>query len=254
MPLITLHQGRLEVGGSVAVLDPGRVFRTGLAALDELAPGGGFVRGGVHELLYSPKEAPPATVAMLLARAATTRPDAPPAPLVWCDVDDPPYPPAMASAGIDLSRLYLLRPDAAAVAWTVAQCLRCRGIGAVVARVDRLGRVEARKLQLACEEGAGTGILLRPDNRFAAEHAATTRWRVEPAPIEAGPAHETPPAQRWKLTLAHGHGGCTGRVIFLEVFRDPMFRFSAKPADRAVRGPGQLVHRRASPASSRRSA
>src|SRR6476661_4437322 len=49
---------------------PGRSFATGLAALDALPPGGAFVRGAVHELLFAPGHPPPRTLALVLARAA----------------------------------------------------------------------------------------------------------------------------------------------------------------------------------------
>ena len=232
MQLISCHDGRLltldeaRLGGS-----SGRVFRTGLEALDDLLPGGAFACGSVHELLSQPMHGKPLFAATILARGAVRGEPGVSGPaasgvIVWCDPEGELYPPALAARGISLDRLFLLRPKPADLNWAVAECLRCKGVSAVVAAVPRLSRVEARRLQLAAECGGGTGILLRPTGSGADVYAAATRWLVRPAPGERT-------LQRWTIQLLHGHGGRLGNTVTLECCRENnLVRAFAPMADR----------------------
>ena len=242
MKLITCQGGRLltlgEMAGggegpSVTVAADVPTFSTGLPALDALAPGGALRRGAVHEILSEPADGSPLFFAAVLARAcgagfqpafleqAKSRQDActtSTSALVWCDPEHRLYPPALAAQGIDLDRLFILQPKTPAEqTWAVAECLKCRGVAAVVAEMkpgQRLSRLEARRLQLSAERGGGVGLLLRPwGNRLSAEHAAATRWLVRPAPGERT-------VQRWTVQLVHGHGGRVGGVVILEHSRE----------------------------------
>src|SRR5436309_3291067 len=91
-----LCRGRLD--------HPARTFATGLAALDNLLPAGGFARGAVHELLSDPAVGPPPLLlGLLLARALD-------GPVAWSDPRREFYPPAAAALGLPIERLLLLRP------------------------------------------------------------------------------------------------------------------------------------------------
>jgi len=195
------------------------VFRTGLPAWDELAPGGAFGLGVVHELLYPPKAPAPRTVAALLAVAAAA---ARGGWVAWSDPAGTLYPPGLERLGLPMARLLLLRPAAPAdEAWAAAECLRCRGVAATVVEPSRLSRVQARRLQLAAERGGGAGVFLRP-RRSATDYAAATRWLVRPAP-----GGRT--VQRWAVELLHGHGGRVGQAVILEVSRDVVRRTTGEP-------------------------
>jgi protein ImuA len=224
--LISCHSGRLQssLASKLSAQEKGKSFATDLQALDELAPGQCFARGAIHELL-SPARAPvPLTAALLLARCAAARSSA----IVWCDPSRLLYPPALATAGIDLARLFILRPrNRAEESWALAEVLRCRGVGAAVASVGKLTRVEARRLQLAAETGSSVGILLRPMGAVSSTYAAATRWLVEP---EAGERT----VQRWRIQLIHGHGGRIGQTVYLENCRETnTLRATAELADRS---------------------
>jgi protein ImuA len=233
MKLITSQGGRLLTLGEALGEGPAVVatssdvpsFRTGLPALDALAPGGALRRGAVHEILSGPSDGTPLFFAMLLARAACTT-----SSIIWCDPARQLYPPALVAHGIDLDRLLLLKPkNDAELTWAVGECLKCRGVGAVVAEVKPrhgLTRLEARRLQLSAERGGGVGVLLRPAGKASAEHAAATRWLVRPAPGERT-------VQRWAVQLIHGHGGRVGGVVILEHSRETnRVRAVEKLADR----------------------
>jgi hypothetical protein len=265
MKLITCQGGRLltlseMLGEGPSVVAPATdmpSFTTGLPALDAPAPGGFFRRGAVHEVLSDPVHGTPLFFAMLLARSVQTRrqgdketrrggetergsdPHVPLSPclpvslspcLIWCDPDHKLYPPALAAQGISLDRLFLLQPKTPAEqTWAVAECLKCKGVAAVVAEMkpsQRLSRLEARRLQLSAERGGGVGLLLRPAGKISAEHAAATRWLVTPAPGERT-------IQRWEVQLVHGHGGRVGQAVILEHSRETnRVRAAEKLADR----------------------
>ena len=138
-------------------------------------------------------------------------------PVVWSDPRGEVYPPALATLGFDLTKTFLLRTSRDAdEAWAVAECLRCRGVGAVIAAPSaskRMSRIEARRLQLAAEHGGSVGILLRQTGRGDDIYAAATRWKVSPYPGERT-------VQRWTIQLLHGHGGQVGNTVILEWRRE----------------------------------
>ena len=217
MKLISCHDGKLHafdanrVGRRHAV-DDRSAFRTGLEAFDALSPGGALARGAVHELLHAPGHAMPMFPAAWLARCAANE-----NAVIWSDPHHELYPPALAALGIPLERVFLLHPTSEAdQIWALAECLRCRGVSAVVAALpprQRLTRVEARRLQLAAEQGGGVGLLMRSTARSSGEHAAVTRWLVK---SESGERN----VQRWRIQLIFGHGGQVGQSIILEHHRD----------------------------------
>ena len=229
-----------------------RNFVTGLNSLDQVAPHGVFARGAIHEMLYEPGDMSAAFVAAMLARAASASDQRPlerfvygcrvegerlpenrcigtqnaltvrsltlaaPAqnPILWCDANRELYPPALLSMGILPEKLIVIHPRLMAdEIWATAEALRCKGLAAVVASPSKLSRVEARRLQLAAEEGGTTGILLRCLNKNAAHYAAATRWLVKPMPGNIS-------MQRWSIQLIHGHGGLVGKTIILERSHD----------------------------------
>jgi protein ImuA len=251
--LLSCHNGRLLTAAlAEEALARPVVFTTGLDALDALLPHEGFARGAVHEVLSRPQHGTARFFALMLARSAAigrgtgfqpvqtnlhglqTRATG---AIVWCDPRGEPYPPAVAAMGVPLERFYVLRPKTPRDhVWAVAECMRCRGVSATVAPMDKLTRIEARRLQLAAEQGGGAGILLRPLDRHASIYAAATRWLV-------APMRGRRTVQRWQVQLVHGHGGRIGQTIVLEHHRDTR-TLQAREKD-PLRAPAQLADRSA---------
>jgi hypothetical protein len=210
MQVVTCHSGQLQILSQADFARPTiGAFQTRLPALDALLPHG-FARGAVHELLG--RSGSPFFLAALLARSAT---DTAAKPFIaWLDPDNCLYPIALPTLGIDLSRVIVLKPTSPAdTVWAAAECLRCKGMGAVVAPLARLSRIQARRLQLAAEDGGSAGIFLRPSSAASADYAAATRWLVTPARGERT-------LQRWNLQLIHGHGGQVQKSVTLEACRE----------------------------------
>jgi hypothetical protein len=240
MKIISAHNGLLQtLAGKELRAAVGRSFQTGIDLLDGLAPSGQWACGAIHELLTEPAHGTPRFVATMIARGMTsesrqvgkargcldnrrlfqpvgTRTNGfkTKGVIVWSDPHRELYPPALATLGIDLNQLILLRPKSETdELWAIAECLRCSAVAVTIASPQRLSQIEARRLQLAAERGGGVGLLLRHTGRLSAHYAAATRWVIAPARGERT-------IQRWKIQLLHGHGGRVGENVFLEYSRE----------------------------------
>jgi len=149
------------------------VVPCGRAEIDASLPGGGFRRGALTELVGGPASGKAAAALALFAALG------PEALLAWIDGPGEFYPPAAAAIGVDLGRLLVVRPAAAAVGparqepalavlWA-AEALLASGAFAAVA-VDALplrgmrgAEAAARRLQAAVEKGGAVGLWLSPE-------------------------------------------------------------------------------------------
>lgn len=150
---------------------------TGLETLDAALPWGGLPLGAVSQVLDGGPGVGAMSLALAVAgRAARGDDTAGPGwagrggveaesarPIVVIDPAGDFYPPAVVKFGLDPQRLLVVRPGRALDAvWAADQCLGCPAVAAVVARLERLGRVHSRRLQLAAEAGGGIGLVVTP--------------------------------------------------------------------------------------------
>ena len=128
---------------------------TGHAALDHLLPGGGWARGALTELLVTHPGIGELSL-LMPALARLSRQDR------WIALMAPPhlpYAPALAAAGVDLSRLIIVRTkDGADTLWAMEQALASGACGAVVGWPSFVSERSLRRLQLAAETGRAPGI------------------------------------------------------------------------------------------------
>ena len=151
---------------------------TGNAALD--AAIGGWPRGTLVELLTDHAGIGEVTL-LLPALAALARERH----IVFVAPPHIPYAPALAAAGVNLSRLLWLRPAGAAdMLWAMEQSLRSGVCGAVLGWPARPDQRSLRRLQLAAETGNALAVLYRP--RRAADTASPAALRLELEPAAAG--------------------------------------------------------------------
>jgi hypothetical protein len=216
-----------------ALAGSGRKLGTGISALDALAPGGGFACGAVHEVLNHSIQYRSFLLPALLARAACQDDhdgQYSAGWIAWCDSTGELYPTALHALGVPMHRLLVLRPPTPMDGlWAIAECLRCKGIAACIAPVGKISRIQARRLQLAAEQGGGIGVVLRGADALRWPYAAATRWMVSPARGERM-------VQRVNVELVHGHGGRIGQSVLLEVCRETNHvRAAVQLADRANR-------------------
>ena len=203
-----------------------RAMPLGVAAIDA-ALGEGLPLACLHAFEGAAADGFAAAVAgRLLDPGAADGPGVPiPGVVVWCvpaGARARLYPPGLAGLGLDPGRLIVVlchrRTELLAV---MEDALRSGAPTLVVAELaGDPETMTSRRLQLACEAGGVTGVLLLGENgrdgRTAGASVAAfhTRWRIEPAPAlaETMGKHlgERPMATRWRLSLARNRAGATG--------------------------------------------
>lgn len=219
--IIRSLRGQLLAAGDGAKAGRSGV-RTNVPLLDAFASvnENGLARGAIHEVLADVSQGTSIDAfALLLASAVAASREG--GWIVWSDPERTLYPPALQRSGVAIERLLLLRPRSPQdELWALAECMRCGGVAATVAHVGRLTPVQARRLQLAAEQGGGVGVLVRPEDKRSANYAAATRWRVTSAAADAAEQVGRELAQRWQVELAYGHGRHVGQRFVLEVDRE----------------------------------
>lgn len=209
--------------------EAGAVLPLGVAAVDAVLPGGGLPLAHLHQVTGTPEDPAEAATgptpalaftALLAARLAARKEAA----VLWCVTrggpDDTLYPPGLAQLGLPPDRLLIARAaDTAEVLWCMEEGLRCPALAAVVGQARDADLTAGRRLQLAAESGGVTGLLLATGTRGGGRGggatattsvAATTRWRIGPAPAAAVPWPGLG-APRWDVTLERCRGALPAR-------------------------------------------
>jgi hypothetical protein len=185
-----LDAGRLWRGGAQAQV---RAEPTGFAALDARLPGGGWPVGALTEILHERVGVGElALVAPMLARLTQAG--------RWIAFVAPPftpYAPALAQAGVALSRVLVVEPsDRAQCAWAAEQLLRA-GAGAVLAWSKAADLQTLRRMQLAAEASDNLAFLYRSPSAAHGFSPTALRLRVW---LETG----SPRVEILKCRGAHG--------------------------------------------------
>ena len=173
---------RLIADGSLwrgpALAQPeGRFEASGWPALDECI-GGGWPTGAVCELFSRRHQGLPLLLPLLARLSRGER------WLAWVGPPYLPFAPALAAAGVDLQRVLLVQEaDAAQSLWAAEQLLRSPACAVVLAWPARLQPAAIRRLQLAAEQGGGTGMLFRPLRTLERSSHAALRLKVTAIPI-----------------------------------------------------------------------
>ncbi len=176
-----LQRADLWRGGDHSLRDRGRcnAVSSGLEALDAQLPGGGWPRGALTELLFAQSGIGELRVLMpALAHLTRTQHW-----LAWVAPPYLPYAPALAAAGVDLSRVLLIRPRIAKDGlWAMEQALRSGVCGAVLGWFQDLEIAQLRRLQLAAEAGGTMGALFREPEASKQPSPAALRLQLAPSP------------------------------------------------------------------------
>jgi hypothetical protein len=159
---------------------------SGFAALDAELPGGGWPRGQLTELLLDhPGIGELSLLAPALARCAQGA-----RTCVWvlpCERATPalPYAPALAAAGVDLSRALFVQPEAPRETfWAIEQSLRAAHLGALLGWLPRAASSPAgefralRRLQLLAGRQPAPVFLLRDAQARQAPSPAALRLHL----------------------------------------------------------------------------
>lgn len=178
----SLLQQRRLWRGQVAPDGPRSSQPTGLAALDEALPGGGWPEAALIELLL-PADGLGELRLLLPTLARLTRAGR---PVVWVDPPYRPYAPALAAAGVDLRQLQIIDGAGREAPWAIEQCLRSRACGAVLGwssggqrGTDKM----LRRWQVAAETGQALGFLFRPMSAQNNPSPAALRLQLGPGQV-----------------------------------------------------------------------
>ncbi|HLF97456.1 MAG TPA: translesion DNA synthesis-associated protein ImuA [Methylococcaceae bacterium] len=151
------------------------VIATGFAELDALLPGGGWPLGSVMEIglpCWGAGELRLLLPAMAaLAQAGRW--------IAWVAPPYQPYAPGLIQAGIDLAYFLAVEAREGDIPWSLEKILRSGRCGMALAWPERLADHQARRLQLAAEEGGALAVLF-PLQTGGARHAAL-RLALRPA-------------------------------------------------------------------------
>ncbi len=142
---------------------------SGFAGLDAVLPGHGWPQAALTELLVEREGIGEIRLTLpALARVMAARRD-----VVWIAPPHQPYAPALAAAGLDLARLYVVTCKTPQEAlWAFEQALRAPECGAAFAWLATHDERVLRRLQVAARDGRTWGALWRrPGQRGSATTA-----------------------------------------------------------------------------------
>lgn len=149
---------------------------TGFPPLDALLPGNGWPIGALTEICCARTGIGELRL-LLPALAQLSRSDR------WIAFIAPPYipyPPALAAAGVDLSRLLVIYPKTPTDhRWAAETSLRAGACAAVLAWNSVTDGAHIRRLQLAAEAGRSWGVLFQ--RHTVSNLPVALRLRLEPA-------------------------------------------------------------------------
>ncbi|WP_246702491.1 damage-inducible mutagenesis protein [Starkeya sp. ORNL1] len=205
--LAELRERIAHLDGSGVRVRPGLPF--GVEAIDRHLPGGGLLRGALHEVSGAGEDFTYGAAAALFIAGVLARLDG---PVLWCLRRRDLFAPGLANAGLDPDRvIYAEAGDAKNVLLAMEEGLRHAPLAGVVGEIDRIGLTASRRLNLAAEESGVLAFALKRGWRHGdvereEPSAAHTRWRVGAMPSRA---LEVPGLGRalWRLELTRCRNG-----------------------------------------------
>ena len=153
---------------------------TGLPALDQALPDGGWPETGLTELLL-PADGVGELRLLWPTLARLSQADG-----MIALIAPPylPYAPAWANAGIHLQRLQIIRADPRNALWATEQCLRSAACSAVLCWPRQADERALRRLQVAAESGQCLGFAMRPMKSAANASPAALRIAIDADPAQ----------------------------------------------------------------------
>ncbi len=187
-------------GGDVAP-EPAAV-PSGFAALDAALPGQGWPAAALTEIQLARE----GIGEIRLTLPALIRLQREGRDIVWIAPPHRPYAPALAAAGLDLTRLLIVRcatPQDAL--WAYEQALRAPECGAAFAWLDLADDRALRRLAVAAREGRTWGVLWRRPGQHAEAASAALRLALSPH------------AGRLAVRVVKRRGGELARPLLLDI-------------------------------------
>ena len=200
-----LANPRVWCGRTAARTEAG--LSTGYEKLDRHLPGGGWPQYALTEILTEQYGIGELRLLMpALSRLSaddSLAPHAEPGWIAWVAPPFQPYPPALSSCGIDLSRLLIVRPkNDGEILWSAEQALSSGTCAVVLLWPEKLHDRDSRRLQLAAEKGRSWAVAFRP---AAARHEpSAAALRIEMQADQAGTRLEIFKSRGGRPVTLHG--------------------------------------------------
>ena len=141
---------------------------SGFAALDRCLPGGGWPQGALTELITPIAGIGELTLLMPVCARLTQAGRS----LIFVAPPYIPYAPALAAAGLDLTRLLLVKAQSRKDRlWALEQALDSPSCGAALAWIEHFDDRSLRRLQLACERSGACGFLFMQQDKMSSTAA-----------------------------------------------------------------------------------
>lgn len=193
---------------------------SGFAALDAELPGAGWPIDGVTELLH---EHYGIGEFRLLAPALARMSHADARWLLLVSPPYIPYPPALAQAGVDLSRIVISQPKTTKdYLWVLENALASRSCSVLMAWPRKIMDKQVRRLQVASRNGNTWCILFRPEAAGLNASPAELRIRLR----SAGARHDNTAIEARILKRVGGWESGDIRLTFEDQLQRPMPDFS----------------------------
>lgn len=229
---------------------PAGVWRFGEPVIDDCFVRGGLSLGAWHEMTAEGMGAEHcAAPSAFAARIAVALQGAGGGDVVWVMRRDDLYPPGLANLGFAAQRLIQVKADSDdEVLAVMEEALATRGVVVALAEAEDVPLTAGRRLQLACERGGATGLMIarRPyglaaRRGMASGSAAASRWRIASAPSAPGEGGMGLGTARWTVELQRCRGGRPGAWTLEETTDGPHpFRLADTLADDGASPPQRL--------------
>jgi len=156
---------------------------TGFTALDRCLPGGGWPQQGLIEILTDRHGIGELSLLMPALATLCRNPQAQGGSgwLAWVAPPYQPYAPALASSGIDVRRVLVVRGPSPAE-WAMEQALRSEACSAVLGWSNPRDITVLRRLQLAAEQARCLAVLFRPMQACEQPSPAILRLALQGSP------------------------------------------------------------------------
>jgi hypothetical protein len=195
-----LHNPLVWRGDQLARLE--QTVASGFHDLDRALPGGGWPQTALTELLRDNEGIGELRLLLPALRRLAQAGER----IVLIAPPYFPYAPAFAAAGIDPTRMIVVRAEEDRNRWWAAeQVLRARGAGALLFWPAALGEQRLRRLQLAAQEGNTPAFLFATTARAAQPSPAPLRIRLSPA------------GTRLRVEIFKRRGGTISAPLLLDV-------------------------------------
>jgi len=186
--------------------------RIGLGEIENSFPDSVFPKKAIHEFITVLPEHSAASDGFIAGLLAVLMENG--AACVWASTSRRLFPASLSLFNVEPERIIFMDVQTEKdVLWITEEALKCEGLAAVVAEVNKLSLIESRRLQLAVESSGVTGFILRKDENKTASTVATARWRISPLPSHTEDGMPGLGFPRWQVELLKVRNGNPGSFV-----------------------------------------